>query len=217
MAQRERSRDRGVRRSREALVDLGRQVRIARIGADISQGSVAESAGIDQSWVSRFERGQAPGISMEAVSVMLAAVGLDLSVRAYPGGDPVRDRPQLDLLRRLRSEVSEVIRWSSEVPLPTVGDPRAWDALLGIGQARWGVEAETRIGDVQARVRSLQLKRRDGRVDGVILLLRDSRHHRLLAGQHRSLLEVNFPVQTDAALSALRAGRPPAGDAIILL
>lgn len=217
MAHRERSRDRGVRRSREALIDLGRQVRIARIGSDLSQEAVAEAAGIDQSWLSRFERGQAPGISMEAVSVLLAAVGLDLSVRAYPGGDPVRDRPQLVLLGRFQGEVSRVILWASEVPLPNAGDPRAWDALLSIGTARWGVEAETRIGDVQARVRSLQLKKRDGRVDGVILLLLDSRHHRLLMGRHRSLLEVNFPVQSDAALTALRAGRPPSGDAIILL
>jgi len=101
--------------------------------------------------------------------------------------------------------------------MPATGDLRAWDAMLRIGPERWGVEAETRIGDLQARLRSLQLKRRDGGVDGVILLLADTRHHRSLIREHRVLMEGVCPVDGREALEAFAAGRPPRGDALILL
>ncbi len=218
MANRERPRDRGTRRASEALADLGRQCRDARTASDLTQAAVARAAGVDRSWLSRFERGDAGGIGFVAVGRLLAVVGLDLSVRAYPGGDALRDAPQLGLVGRFRSEVAASVGLETEVPLPMPGDPRAWDAFLRfMSGARWGVEGETRVGDVQARVRSLQRKKRDGRVDGVILLLGDTAHHRAMFRDHGALLRSTFPVASDEALADLRAGRPPRGDTIILI
>jgi transcriptional regulator with XRE-family HTH domain len=217
MANQERVRDRGIRRATESLDALGRAFREARLAANLSQQAVSGATHIDRSWISRFERGHASAMRLEDCHVLLAAVGLDLATRTYVAGDPMRDDPQARLLGRLFRELPEVVGFQMEVGLPLPGDPRAWDALLRIGSERWGVEAETGIRDLQARSRSLQLKKRDGGVDGVILLLRDSHHHRRLIHEHRDLIRALCPVGPRDALAALRAGVPPAGDAYILL
>lgn len=217
MANRERPRDRGARRADEALALLGKEARAARIAADLTQSSVADTVKLDRTWISRFELAHAHGITLRAAFEIAAVVGLDISVRTYAAGDPIRDVAQVRLLERLHRQLASTIGWETEVPLPSMGDQRAWDGMLRIGPERWGVEAETRIGDLQARARSLQLKRRDGGVDGVILLLGDSRHHRSLVKDHPMLFEGLCPVPGQDALEALRAGRPPRGDALILL
>ena len=218
MANRERPRDRGKRRAVLALADLGRQCRDARTGADLTQAAIARAVGVDRSWVSRFERGDASGISLVLAAQLLAVVGLDLSCRAFPAGDSLRDTPQLTLLGLLRPRVSPVVGFATEVPLPILGDPRSWDVLLTFPDAQcWGVEGESRVGDVQARCRSLMRKKRDGRVDGVILLLSNTAHHRKMLDDHGPLLRATFPVSSAEALADLAVGRAPRGDALILL
>jgi hypothetical protein len=58
----------------------------------------------------------------------------------------------------LRERVAQTFIWQTEVPLGPAGDLRAWDALLGLSRERVGVEAETRITDLQAVARRLALK-----------------------------------------------------------
>ena len=97
------------------------------------------------------------------------------------------------------------------------GDPRAWDALISAGRFRVGVEAETRLRDVQAVTRRVALKKRDSEVERVILLLRGSRWNRQVVRLAGDSLAAMFPVPGAVALDALRAGRDPGGDAVILL
>src|SRR4029453_8828733 len=107
--------------------------------------------------------------------------GLGLSNKAYPTGDPIRDRAQLALLERLRGRLHPSLRWRTEVPLPREGDLRAWDAeIRGPPPARWRmrVEAETRITDGQALERKLGLKVRDDPGGHLILLVADTRANR---------------------------------------
>ena len=69
----------------------------------------------------------------------------------------------------------QTLRWRTEVPLLIPGDLRAWDATIvgpGFGV---GVEAETRLRDLQAAARRTNLKQRDGELDHVILLVADTR------------------------------------------
>jgi hypothetical protein len=112
------------------------------------------------------------------LSVMLAVVGLDLSVRAYPGGPPLRDDAHRQLLIRFRALLPPGTAWRTEVPLPLPGDQRAWDALMTLWGRRVGVEAEMRPTDVQALERKLTLKLRDGGVDRLVLVLADTRSNR---------------------------------------
>jgi hypothetical protein len=79
------------------------------------------------------------------------------------------------------------------------------------------VEAETHVTDLQATLRRLAMKRRDGHVDGLMVVLAEGRHHRGLVRLHRSLFAGSFPGDARATLSRLRAGVPPTVDTLLLL
>ena len=166
---------------------------------------------------SRLERGMATRVAVVDLARALAVVGLDLHLRAYLGGAPLRDAPHAELLERLRSRLGSGARWNTEVPLPGSGDRRAWDALIIVSGVRVGVEAETRVRDTQALQRRLSLKRRDGGVDHVVLLLADSRHNRVFVRDAPPGFLVDFPVSGRAALRKLERGEDPGGSAIVLL
>lgn len=209
--------ERGHARGLDLTAQLRRELRTARIDRGLSQDRVAAAIGVDRSWISRIERGDLRDVGIVAMAEMLAAVGLELSMRAYPSGSPLRDRAHAALLDRLRLRLHRSLGWSTEVPLPIPGDLRAWDALIR-GQAwRCGVEAETRPTDLQALERRLGLKQRDGGVDFLILLLLDSRHNRGLVREHADGLHERYPVAGTRALELLSAGVSPGGNAIILL
>ncbi len=217
MANKERPRDRGTRIAAEQLLRLAREARDARTQLGTSQRSVAETVRIDRSWVSRFERGKSEGISVDTVARILAVLGLDLSLRAYPSDQEVRDEAHAALLAVFGALLPEVVERGLEVPFPMPGDRRAWDMRLRIGAEAWGVEAETHVHDIQATIRKINLKARDGHVDGVILLVSNSRHHRALLRQHASLLRIELPVDSRVAMECLAEGRFPPGNAVISL
>ena len=166
---------------------------------------------------SRLERGIAPALPLVDLARAMAVVGLDLYIRAYPGGKPVRDQAHLDLLERLRVLLRSDARWQTEVPLPNPGDRRAWDALIRLHSVRIGVEAETRGRDSQELQRRLSLKRRDGGVDHVILLLADTRHNRQFLRRAGKGFQADFPVDGEMALERLAVGEDPGGSAVVLL
>jgi hypothetical protein len=80
-----------------------------------------------------------------------------------------------------------------------------------------GVEAETHVRDIQAVARRLALKRRDGALDAVVLVLRDSRHHRRLVRMHADALAASFPIPGRRALRRLATGASPGGSAVVLV
>jgi len=81
---------------------------------------------------------------------------------------------------------------------------------------RIGVEAETRLRDIQALERRVALKKRDGNLTRVVLLVADTRANRALIRSLGSTVQGAFPVPGRVALDALAAGRDPGGDALIL-
>lgn len=146
-----------------------------------------------------------------------AILGLDVSLRAYPDGDPIRDAAQLGLLARFRARLPAGLSWRSEVPLGVQGDQRAWDAVAAGPGWHVPVDAETRLHDVQAFSRRLALKSRDDAVDVLILLVADTRHNRRVLRLAAPDLAMQFPAKGPAILAALAAGRPPPGSGIVLL
>jgi transcriptional regulator with XRE-family HTH domain len=217
MATRENSIDRADRDAHRMLATIGREIREARSAGGLSQEVVGERVGISHAQVSRIERGVNGSASVRVLARLSQAVGLDLSVRAFPGGDPIRDGGQLRLLERLRRQVHRALGWRTEVPLPIAGDRRACDAVItGPG---WvvAVEAETRLTDVQALARRLELKRRDGGVEHVILLVADTRTNRSVLAVARPMLEAAFPLAQGAILGALARGTDPGGSGIVIL
>ena len=217
MAATDRRTDRATREAERTLKRLGREIREARVEHDLSQATAARAAGLAKSSWSRLERGIARNVAYADLGRAAAAVGLLLKAQLYPDGEPVRDKAQLDLLERLRSRISDILGWGTEVPFPNPGDRRAWDAMVRIGLVRVGVEAETRGRDSQALQRKLALKRRDGNVDHVILLMSDTRHNRSFLRAAGIGFHQAFPVPGRVALARLAAGEDPGGSSIILL
>src|SRR5262245_6679138 len=212
--------NRGRRRVRAAMRHVAEDGRLARVNAGLSQREVARAVGISHSKIGRFERGAALTSDLEFVAAYCAVLGLDLAIRTYPAGDPIRDRAQLALLERFRQRLHPSLRWRTEVPLPIDGDLRAWDAeIRGRDPRPWRVrvEAGTRIGDGQALERKLALKVRDDPGVHVILLVSDTRSNRLavkaLGPGLRSMLQASSRV----ILSALAEGREPPGSGIVIM
>lgn len=172
--------------------------------------------GLSHSAVGRLERGELQRVTVERIALVAAALGLDLRIGLFPSGSPVRDAAHLALIQRLRQRVGPALRWRTEVPVPLPGDLRSADVVIDGSLVEEMVEAETRLDDLQALERRVRLKQRDLRMRRVILLVADTRHNRLVLATHPELLE-RFPITTRACLAALRDGRDPGGDAIVLL
>lgn len=199
-----------------------RDAEAARVASGTSYAAIGRALRISPTAVAKLLRRRVPNLSIVRAAQLLEAVGLELSARAFPAGPPVRDAGQLALLARLRRRVHPDLEWREEVPVvelrsPGSTDLRAWDVAIDGPGVHVRIDAETHVGDAQAVARRVALKRRDGGVSCVILLLADTTHHRrLLAGVGEGL-RGSFPVSQRRALAALRTGRSPGGDALILL
>lgn len=148
---------------------------------------------------------------------MLGAVGLELSARAYPVGGGIHDAAQVGLLERLRVRISPRFRWRTEVAMPIEGDLRAWDAGIVAPDLKIGVDAETRLRDVQAVDRRVMLKLRDSGFDRAIVLVSATRSNRVTLREFGVSLRANYPIASVTALRALAAGDDPGGNSVIVL
>ena len=174
------------------------------------------AAGLSASATSRIERGLTAEVSVLRLTRLAEVVGLEVSVRLFVGGSPIRDNVHASLLGRCRGAMHPSLRWSIEVPLPNPGDDRAWDAMVVGSDWRYGVEAETAPRDVQAISRRLALKLRDGGVDGILLVLPRTRRVQEFLAASRGMLNEAFPIPGTAALARLKDGLDPGGSSIIL-
>jgi transcriptional regulator with XRE-family HTH domain len=197
--------------------DLGRQLRDARHAAGLSLRIVAGAAGISPSELSRIERGLAPWLSIERASRLSAIVGLDLWLRTYPAGDPLRDAAHAALQADFRRLVHGGVHISVEVPIGPPGDLRGWDMVLRAGTDRAGSEFETRLHDAQALARRVQLKLRDSGLSVALIVVRDTAANRAAYAASRAIFDALCPVSGHAALMSLRSGRLPAASAVVFL
>lgn len=184
--------------------------------AGLAARTVARRAGISHTHLLAIERGQAPHADIGALARIAAVLGMDLAVRAYPVGAPVRDAAHVALLARFRSRLHASWTYRGEVPMPIEGDHRSADGTIGSAAVTIMVEAETRLDDVQALEREIAGKQRDLRCDRVVLLVLDSAHNRAVVREVPWFRE-RFPVGTRAALSALGRGVDPGGDCLVFL
>jgi transcriptional regulator with XRE-family HTH domain len=196
---------------------IGRELRLARIAAGMTQQSVGERIGKSKSHVSRAEHGQLPSLSVPTVARHASAVGMRFSAQLYPGIRRVLDAPQLTLLGRLRERIGPQWTWELEAPMPISRDLRAVDARLTHAGVTIAVEAITRFSDVQAQVRSAQLKRRDIGAGRVLLLISDTNANRRALAEARPLLAEAFDTHARRILARLAAGEDPGRDCLLVL
>ena len=195
----------------------GSEFRETRIGLGLSQAHVGAAVGISPAQVSRIERGVLRHVAVEDLVSIATVLGLDLSVRTFPAGPPIRDVAHLTLLERLRERCGATLRWRVEVPLAIPADQRAWDATLSVDGETVAIEAETRLRDIQALVRRIALKQADDHVVRVILLVAESRGNRDALRVGRIEIDAAFPLRSRDVLAALASGRLPARSGIVIL
>jgi transcriptional regulator with XRE-family HTH domain len=109
---------RGTRRGLRSLQQIGEETRDARIQAAMSQAVLGKAVGLSQPQISRMERAQLRNLSVLDASRTASVLGLDLVVRLYPGGTPLRDAAQADRLRRILKHVRAPLTYRIDVPLP---------------------------------------------------------------------------------------------------
>jgi transcriptional regulator with XRE-family HTH domain len=216
MGSKDRALDRGRRLGLKALETVGRELRDARVSLGASQADVAGKVRTSRATESRYESGRYEAATLLEAAELLSVVGLGLSVSTYPLGDGLRDARQAAVLMGLLGHVVPPLAWRTEVPLPNPGDLRSWDAMIVGSGLRTGVEVETVLRDMQALLRRIALKRRDGGVDHLLLVVADTRRNRAVLRTYGSLLADLPRLRTQTVLAHLGAGRQP-GTGLILL
>ncbi len=216
MGSREGPRERGLARAARLRGQLVREWRDLRLQAGLTQGGVGRAIGISKATYGRIERGEVREVGLVRATLISTVLGADLSIRIFPGGPPLRDHAHSALLVRFQRRLPAMWHALHESPMPIAGDQRAWDLRLK-GPISVGVEAETRPTDLQALERAVHLKQRDSNVNRVILLVSDTERNRALLRAALPLLRPSFPLSTREVLQALREGRDPGADGLVVL
>src|SRR3954470_613842 len=140
MGTRERPTDIGAARGRALTREVLGELRTARLDRGLGGCDIARLAGISPAQYSRIERGVADSLSIERASVLLAAVGLELGVRAYPGGEPLRDGAHAALDRTIQGAPSSI------APAPNGGAVPRTQRPSRLGFRRRGLGLAARRG-----------------------------------------------------------------------
>lgn len=200
-----------------SLRNLGRELRVARLTAGMTQRAVGLRLRRAASHVSRVEHGLIGGLTMAQLHRHAATVGLRPWLNLYPVVARPLDGAQLALLAAFRSRLHPGWRVDLEVPMPIAGDLRAADAVISRTGLRIEVEAITRLADFQAQVRAARRKVRDLHADRLIFVVAATRTNRHALRDAGGSVQDAFPVSMRTALGRLKAGEDLGGDALLLL
>ena len=220
MPSREQRSSRATYRIRADIQKLGADVRERRMRAGLTLEDVGRAVGVSASSVFRTERAIGLAARPEQLARHADAVGLRLRILAFPSNDPIRDAPQVRLIRAFRSRIGDALKMEVESPVvvvPGSGDRRAFDALIRLAHVSCGVEAYTRFHDCQGQLREAMLKQRDAGVARLVIVVQATHANRRAVAAARDLISLNFPLATRAVLSALRDGRDPGANGLVFI
>jgi len=198
---------------------LGTDARTTRLAEGLTQAQVAGRARVSQASVSRLEAGDEL-LSTLIVGRIFGALGMHLSLRAYPGpGVPLRDSGQLALAEVIRPRAHPGWRVTFEAP---TGDSSGQAADLVLATDRWGIhiELETRLVDFQAQLRRSQLKRdalqqHRGVPLALVLAVRDSERNRAAVRSAPAVIRAALPAGSRDVLAAIEHGTPLGRDGLL--
>ncbi len=215
MSANERLRTRGTRRAERILADFAAESRDARVRAGLSQEELGRRVGMSGDKIWKIEHQRTRTLSITDASEIGAVLGMDLAVRLYPNGAPIRDAGQARRLLGLLADVAPPLSYRTDVALPRraeASELRAWDAIIFGRGERTGLELEARLTDMQSVTRRHGLKRRDDPVDHFLLVVADTRHNRRVLDEFSELLADLPRLRTASVRKMLRSGQhPPTG------
>lgn len=192
------------------------ELRSARLALGLTQAGVARALNVSRDRVSRIELRRTKTVSASYLARHSSVVGLRLSIKLYPVGGHLRDEAQARYIARFLERVAHSWRVRLDVPMPLSGDLRAVDVLLD-GSCRIAVEIVTRLTDLQATLRSSQLKQRDIKAERLVIVVAATHRNRRALADGRASLLATFDLDTQRTLAQLAAGKDPGRDAIVLL
>ena len=210
--------DAGRSRSRYLAALFGRELRIARVTAGLSQARLASLAGTSQTEVSKAERGLLD-ISLDARCRLAAACGHELGWRLYPVATVrLRDSGQLALAQMIVAAAHPSWRPRLEAPVAP-GDPRAADLILTGSAEILHIEIERALFDLQAQLRAAQLKREllaqaSSQPVRLVMAVPDTSRTRARLAPFAQLLAQTAPTPSRRIWASIRNGEPLGGDGI---
>ena len=205
---------------------LARGRRQAREDAGISQRALARAAGLSAATVHDLELGRYDPRT-ETVARVSAVLGMDLSIRLYPGSGPlIRDHAHLAMVEALMALLHRRWRPTPEVPVyrPVRG---VIDLVLDPPQAPLFAEAPLVACEAQSELRRLdqQLRWSRAKADALsqsrgqtverLLLLRSTRRTRAVVAEYAAMIGAAYPARSSDAHAALCRPVPWPGDALL--
>jgi transcriptional regulator with XRE-family HTH domain len=211
---------RGADRARTLRSAIARDVRAAREDAGLSQHRVAAAAGVSQSTVNALERALYDPTT-EVMARIAAVLGMDLSVRLYPGTGPlIRDHLQAAMIEALLQTLHD--QWR---PTPEVAVQRPVRGVIDLVLDRdeppvVTCEAHSELRRVEQQIRwagakSSALAEARHRPTSQLLLLRSTRRTRAVVAEYEGYVRSAYPGQASAAFRALTNGGPWPGPAVL--
>lgn len=200
----------------------GRELRLARLSAGMTQARVAALAGGSQSAVSRLELGVLP-MDFELACRVAAVVGHEIGLGLHPAhGSTLRDRKQLTIAQRVAGLLHGSWQSALEVAVGVGRDRRAIDLVLTRPEEIVACEIERWLIDLGGQLRAHQLKREAlaatvDRPVRLLLVVRDTDHNRAAVRGHRDLLRRAGFADGRHVWRALREGRPIGRDGLVFI
>jgi transcriptional regulator with XRE-family HTH domain len=206
------------RQSERQIRHIADEFRVAHATTGLSIPEIARRAGVAPSTVRRVEAG-AIGISVVTLASVLAAVGLDLVLQAYPGGGmQLRDARHAEIAELLMSFVSPRLRSIAEVSAGDHG--QSADLVLVGADEVIHLEIERRLIDLQAQLRSALRKREFlassyRRPTRLVLVIEDTVQNRQRLAAHQSFVRSQLPAKSREVIRSIRSGEPLGRDGLL--
>ena len=198
---------------------IGADIDVSRSALASSIEEVARRAQVAPSTVVRVLHGDA-GVHLDTLCAVGAAVGLRISVKAFPSWQPsLRDSGQLRVAEYLVAQAHGSLKPTLELP---VGDPygRAADIVFFGPTEIIHAEIERRVPDLQAPVRAANVKRaalqdQHARRVRLVLAVEDTHRNRSLITPHAALIRTTLPASSGEIMRSLRGGTPLGRDGLL--
>lgn len=207
-------------RARKQAESIGTEVLIARATEGMSRLQASRSAGVSPDTQRRVEQGD-PGMQLDTLCAVGAAVGIDVVIRGYPGRPlTLRDSGQLALAQSLCAIAHP--SWHPELEVPAGLHGEAADLGFFGPHEIIHCEVDRLILDLQAQHRRNARKReyldqRHQRPVRLVMVVEDTVRNRRVLASHLEFLRMALPAGSREILNSLRTGQPLGGDGLLWL
>ena len=199
---------------------MASELQLARAASALTREQVARKAGVAPSTVQRLEAGSVD-TGVATLADVMAAVGLDLVLNAYPGNQTrLRDSGQITLVDQLRRLASPY--WTPRIEVIAGQHGKSADLVFYGADEILHLEIERRATDFQSQYRAAEGKReylsgRSERPVRLVLVFEDTRRNRDALWPHAALIRAQLPANSRAVLKALKRGHPLGSDGLLWL